>query len=167
MKKKLIENCYWVVPDKILAGEYPGHQEETKAQERIQALSDFGVKVFIDLTDESQQRTPYAGFLNDVLHQWFPIKDVSVPESKAYTQSILDAIDGHIDQGSLVYTHCWGGIGRTGLIVGCWLSRHGYPKEEALSRLRELWSNCPKSEKISSPETREQEDYILSWKEEN
>ena len=167
MKKKPIENCYWVVPQKILAGEYPGHQEEAKAQERIQALSDFGVKVFIDLTDESQQCTPYAGFLNDVLHQWFPIKDVSVPESKAYTQSILDAIDGHIDQGSLIYIHCWGGIGRTGLIVGCWLSRNGYPKEEALSRLRELWSSCPKSEKISSPETREQEDYILNWKEEN
>ena len=167
MKKKPIENCYWVVPDKILAGEYPGHHEEAKAQERIQALSDFGVKVFIDLTDESQQRTPYARFLNEVLHQWFPIKDVSVSESKAYTQSILDAIDGHIDLGRLVYIHCWGGIGRTGLIVGCWLSRHGYPKEEALSRLRELWSNCPKSEKISSPETREQEDYILSWNEEN
>ena len=128
MKKKPIENCYWVVPDKILAGEYPGHQEEAKALERIQALSDFGVKVFIDLTDEFQQRTPYVGFLNDVLHQWFPIKDVSVPESKAYTQSILDAIDGNIDQGRLVYIHCWGGIGRTGLIVGCWLSRNGYPK---------------------------------------
>ncbi len=25
-----------------------------------------------------------------------------------------------------VYVHCWGGVGRTGTVVGCWLLRHGY-----------------------------------------
>lgn len=27
--------------------------------------------------------------------------------------------------GQTVYVHCYGGIGRTGTVVGCWLVRHG------------------------------------------
>lgn len=32
----------------------------------------------------------------------------------------------------MVYLHCWGGIGRTGTIVGCWLARNGFPGKAAL-----------------------------------
>jgi hypothetical protein len=65
----------------------------------------------------------------------------------------------------IVYLHCWGGVGRTGLIVGCWLARHGYKGQAALDRLRGLWQNCPKSTHRKSPETGEQEQYIISWEE--
>ena len=87
------------------------------------------------------------------------------PKSSKVTVAILDAIDYHIEQGHIVYLHCWGGVGRTGVIVGCWLARHGYKGQAALDRLQNLWRKCPKSAYRNSPETREQEQYILRWEE--
>jgi len=54
-------------------------------------------------------------------------------------------------------------VGRTGVIIGCWLARHGYPGAAALARLRALWATCPKSACKASPETPEQERYILTY----
>jgi len=58
---------------------------------------------------------------------------------------------------------CWGGVGRTGVIVGCWSARHG--GQPALARLRELWKQCPKSQNRGSPETAAQEKYVAGWRE--
>ena len=85
--------------------------------------------------------------------------------SPALTKDILNTIDDHINRGRIVYVHCWGGVGRTGTIVGCWLARRGYEGHAALSTLQELWRQCPKSVHRNSPETEEQRQYILNWKE--
>jgi len=65
----------------------------------------------------------------------------------------------------MVYVHCWGGVGRTGLVIGCWLSRHCGDGAAGLIRLRELWRHYAKSANRRSPETKEQERYIIDWKE--
>lgn len=122
--------------------------------------------MFIDLTTESDGLLPYAALLETAIHFRFPIRDVSVPDSPDVTVAILDAIDAHLRRGEKVYLHCWGGVGRTGVIVGCWLARHGYPGNAALTRLRELWQQCPKSATKQSPETPEQAHYICNWAEE-
>lgn len=163
-----IENCYWVVPGRFLAGEYPGDSDETMARDRIDAFVRAGVKAFIDLTEADEGLLPYAGFLDryaplGITHQRFSIVDVSVPGSATATAATLDAIDGHMAGGRLVYVHCWGGVGRTGVIVGCWLARHGHRGRAALSRLRELWRHCPKSARRTSPETIAQQQYIAAW----
>ena len=103
--------------------------------------------------------------LESASHQRFPIRDVSTPASIEQTSEILDTIDHHILHGEIVYLHCWGGVGRTGVIVGCWLSRHGFAGDAALGRLRVLWQECPKSTRRNSPETKEQEQYIVGWQE--
>ena len=95
----------------------------------------------------------------------FPIVDGCVPETPEQTVAILDAIDECIGAGKIAYVHCWGGIGRTGVIVGCWLARHGKPGRPALERPRALWRNNPKSEWMDVPNTRKQEKYILDWRE--
>lgn len=64
-----------------------------------------------------------------------------------------------------MYIHCWGGVGRTGTMVGCWLARHGFAGDAALAKLDELWGRCPKSRFRKSPETQQQRDYIVAWKE--
>jgi len=168
MSNRPIKQCYWVVPDRFLAGEYPRTTDEKSSQDKINALLDAGVTAFIDLTEENEGLLPYAHFLdaykpNGVSHQRFPIRDLSAPQSKEFTSTILDAIDRHIRDGRVVYLHCWGGVGRTGVIVGCWLARHGYTGRPVLIRLQELWRKCPKSAYRKSPETREQEQYILGW----
>jgi len=163
MTNQPIKNCYWVVPDKLLAGEYPRNQDEDSSQEKLSALLRAGVKAFIDLTGENDGLQPYSALIGTASHQRFPIQDVSVPMSHEVTIRILNAIDSHIERGQLVYVHCWGGVGRTGVIIGCWLARHGSGGEAGLNRLCELWRQCPKSIYTKSPETREQEQYILNW----
>ena len=49
-----------------------------------------------------------------------PVRDVSVP-SKDGMVMILDRIDQALAQQRPVYVHCWGGKGRTGTVVGCYL----------------------------------------------
>ncbi len=163
-------NYYWVVENTFLAGEYPRNKDEETSQNKIDALTALGVAAFIDLTHEADGMEPYVHFLDTckshgLLHERFPIPDLSVPKSDMATKEILDTIDRHIENGRIVYVHCWGGVGRTGVIVGCWLARHGLSGEAALSRLRELWRQNPKSKFKRSPETLSQERYIVEWRE--
>ena len=163
--KKPIDECYWVVPGKFLAGEFPGDFDEIFAGEKIRLLKKAGVTEFIDLTEEDEGPFPYLSELNDQSYRRFPIRDGSTPDSIKQTIQILNTIDRNISEGKIVYLHCWGGVGRTGLIVGCWLSRHGYRGREALDQLHELWQQRSKSAVRETPETEEQVKYILDWNE--
>jgi ADP-ribosylglycohydrolase len=90
----------------------------------------------------------------------FGIRDMSVPSSPGLMSSILDTIDSELQAGHGVYVHCWGGIGRTGTVIGCWLKRHGRDD------LPELWKTCPKSREYpDSPQTDEQRRFIAAWNE--
>jgi len=163
--KHPIHNSYWVVPGQFLAGEYPRDVDTVSSRTKMTALQEAGITLFIDLTHEDDLLDSYSEFLITAQHIPFPIRDVSVPESLEMTVEILDTIDAEIARSGVVYVHCWGGVGRTGVIVGCWLARHGYPGQAALDRLHALWKECPKSKDRSSPETDEQVRYILNWME--
>ena len=90
---------------------------------------------------------------------------MSVPSVEAMT-SILDAIDGAMEAGRTVYVHCWGGIGRTGTVVGCWLVRRGDTGDEALDQIAEWWKHVEKSWRVPrSPQTHEQHEYVRRWAE--
>ena len=160
-----IPHSYWVTPQLFLAAEYPLASDATSGIQKMQLLENAGIRTFINLTEEKENLPPYAPFLNQATHQRFPIPDVSVPTSHKATSATLDAIDASIAEGKCVYLHCWGGRGRTGTIVGCWLVRHGRSGEEALEHLQELWSHNPKSINGPSPESEQQRQYILNWSE--
>ena len=163
-----IANSYWALPGKFLAGEYPRGRNGTGGQDPLakrRALLEAGVTQFIDLTEEGEL-LPYAGGLGAAEHRRFGIPDGWLPATPEATAEILDAIDRHIADGGVVYLHCWGGIGRTGTIVGCWLARHyGLSGEAALARLGELWRQNAKSARHASPEYPWQRDYIRQWRE--
>lgn len=158
-----IENCYWVLPGRLLAGEYPRDKDESSSERKLAALTNAGVNVFVDLT-AAGELAPYADRVPSAKHRRFPIRDVSVPSSVEQTTAILDAVDQHIEAGDLVYVHCWGGVGRTGVIVGCWLARRCGSGQQALDRLAELWRRCPKSARRPTPETAEQMEYVRNWR---
>jgi hypothetical protein len=164
-----IPACYWVIPGRFLAGEYPRTMDPVASEKRLAALIESGIRVFIDLTQDVDNLLPYAGLFSEVSpnqeikHERFPIKDRSIPESPECTGNILDTIDAHLAAGRGVYLHCWGGIGRTGTVVGCWLGRHGQNAQVALRYLGILWHPCSKSAFRRSPETVEQEKYLMSW----
>ena len=166
MKEKPIENCYWVVPGQLLAGEYPRNYDEESSAAKVAALTDWGIAAFIDLTEEGELG-PYTQWLDPEkhVHQRFPIRDAGTPSRPELAVSVLDAIDEHLAAGRQVYVHCHGGIGRTGTMVGCWLSRHGEPGAAALGHLADLWEECPKSHWTRSPETAAQCLYVINWRE--
>ena len=96
-----------------------------------------------------------------------PIPDLSVPRDRRHMVAILDRIDAALAAGRKVYVHCWGGTGRTGTVIGCYLVRHGLTGEAALARVLELWRTMAKAPlKWRSPETEEQHDYVRRWREE-
>jgi hypothetical protein len=79
-------------------------------------------------------------------------------------QDILDTIDTSLQAGKKIYLHCWGGIGRTGTTVGCYLVRRGKTGAAALAQLAEWWQKVPKSRiHPHSPETYEQAEFIREW----
>ncbi|MBI2334113.1 MAG: dual specificity protein phosphatase family protein, partial [Chloroflexi bacterium] len=99
------------------------------------------------------------------VYQRFAIRDHGVPSEQTMTL-ILDTIDAAIQSGSPVYVHCWGGVGRTGIVVGCYLVRHGMSAEKALERVNALYKTRPHNYfLVRSPETEEQADFVRNWRE--
>ena len=98
-----------------------------------------------------------------VNYQRINIQDRGLPSRNRW-QLLLDAIDTALASGRKVYLHCWGGIGRTGMTVGCWLVRHGLTGGQALIRLNELYRTSEQSRLYpQSPETDAQVKFILDW----
>ena len=168
-------NTYWVVPHKFLAGEYPGDKDPVKARKKIKQFLAADIRHFIDLTEpgektRSGQLVPYDAILSEearkssinTTYQRFPIRDNSVPSDSDHLAEILFAIDGRIRGGGAVYLHCWGGVGRTGLVVACWLQEHGRASDDALAELSAKWSTVKKNFR-KSPETQEQVSWVKSW----
>ena len=173
MIKKPISQSYWVVPGRFLAGEYPGlGNDKAGTRTRLKAFLNAGFEEFIDLTTENE-RPQYSSMLKHeaesiglvVRHHRFSFPDFSVP-SQAKMVSALDAIDAALTASHTVYLHCVGGIGRTGITVGCHLIRHGMEPRDALRQLRELYRASLQSLIVpTTPETEEQTRFILNWKE--
>jgi hypothetical protein len=164
------ENCYWLAP-RLLAGEYPGAITRADALPRLRAILDAGVTFFLDLT-EPGELAPYAALLAEAAgarrpaphYRRMPVRDLDVPPP-GQMAAILDSLDEALAEGETVYLHCWGGIGRTGTVAGCWLVRHGASGSAALVTVAERFATVGKAYRVPrSPETDEQVAYILGWK---
>jgi protein-tyrosine phosphatase len=153
-----------------MAGPYPGDVDDKQSRQKLNWLLNQGVDFFLDLT-ESQEHglVPYAGQLEEQANALgqsvdrvrLSIEDFTTPSKTEMTQ-ILDTLDAAIEAGSVVYLHCFGGIGRTGTVVGCYLVRHGMSGEAALNRIVQLRKALPNWKK-ASPETKDQRNMILNW----
>lgn len=163
-----IANSYWVLPGRLLAGEYPGSASRAEALDRIQKFQRAGIDTFIDLTEDGEMPAYDAYLLREgpraVEHRRLPIVDHGVPQSSSVMTQILDAIDAELAAGRHVYVHCRAGIGRTGTTIGCYLIRSGYTPEAALEHLQSLWQASGRSRSWPAvPETREQHDFVRAW----
>jgi protein-tyrosine phosphatase len=58
--------------------------------------------------------------------------------------------------------HCWGGTGRTGTVVGCYLVQQGLSGAESLQRLSHLRRQTPTAGR-DSPEMESQRQMVLQW----
>jgi hypothetical protein len=163
-----IPESYWVVPGRLLAGEYPGAREPQDARPKLRSFLAAGMTYFIDLTVEGEL-APYAALLGEeaaalgytVVHERLPICDQGVPTPAVMTK-ILDSMDAALAQWHTVYVHCWGGHGRTGTVVGCFLVRQGLTGEQALAEVARLHATTPDRAR-PSPDTDEQRALVRTW----
>lgn len=146
----------------IYAGEYPGDKNGEIAKQKIERMYHFGVRHFIDLTEEGELR-PYNHLLpSDTTYTRFPITDCGAPKSIESVQRLLLRIEELKKMDGYVYVHCWGGVGRTGTIIACYLAQNWDEPDlnKTLEMLRRNFSKMPKSAYRETPETKEQIDFI-------
>ena len=155
-----LSRTYWVSPS-LLAGVYPGSVLGGDARRKVRALCDAGVTLFMDLTDGDDQLESYEHLLVlPTRRSSLGVPDLTVAPV-AVVRSALEMIDAESATGGTTYVHCWGGIGRTGSIVGCWLAeRTG--GAAALDLLIELRSGCADAARVS-PETAAQRRLVKGW----
>jgi ADP-ribosylglycohydrolase len=166
--RKPIRNSYRVM-DRVYAGEYPIEYDEKRSIERINQFERFGITHYIDLTEDGEH-LPYAKMLgNNIQHIRFPIKDMSAPHNIESVKELIAQINEilHENASNKVYIHCWGGVGRTGVIVACLLSKQcGFDYEKTMDVLTLAYSDCPKSTYRETPESNEQRLFIAKYAEE-
>lgn len=159
-----LANSYWVLPGSLLAGENPYATAEADTRQRLQRLLDAGINVFIDLTQPGE-RPDYHGFLPaHVDYLRMPIPDAAVPADFAQMRDIQSRLQSALAVGRRIYVHCRAGIGRTGTVIGCYLTEQGLDGEAALSQLNRLWKQSARSVSWPSvPQTPEQAQFVRGW----
>ncbi|KIN97421.1 hypothetical protein M404DRAFT_40476, partial [Pisolithus tinctorius Marx 270] len=171
-----IPNSYWATP-LLLACEYPWSPFERSTVQKLDKLLAAGVRTFIDLT-ECGELSPYYPHLpalvsahgidiSEIEYHQFPIHDRSLPESKEYMFHILSVLRDNQKRGRISAVHCRGGIGRTGMVVGCWLVESETAKsgEEALRIVADKWKTVEKCKRYpNSPETGPQFEFVKNFR---
>ena len=166
------DRAYWVLPGRLLAGYVPVKPDPAATRQQLRDLLGQGIRQFVNLMNDDEQN--YAGEVIPgyerelaeeaatlgvvaIAHR-LPIVDLNTP-TPTHMQRILDVLDA----GQPAYVHCWGGRGRTGTVVGCFLARHGYATgQRALDFVQYLRRTDAKSDTLS-PETPAQCQFVREW----
>ena len=159
-----LPDTYWVIPGRLLAGEHPAGADRVESCARLARLQDAGIDSFVDLTEPGEMPA-YRHLLpkgTDYLRS--AIVDTRVPNNVVQTRELLAAIQAALDSGRRVYVHCRAGIGRTGLVVGCFLANQSPTGAAAIETLNRLWRQSERAKSWPNvPQTPEQADYIRHW----
>ena len=160
-----------------MAGSIPVTPIPAEAQRKLAGLIRCGVGLVINLMDADEVNrngepfVDYRPLLEALARESarfiqcerLPIRDMDVP-IVARCREILDTIDRPMRKGQIVYVHCWGGKGRTGTVIGCYLARHGLAVgDAALKRLNELTKAAP-FDFGYVPQTPAQCDFVRNWR---
>jgi protein-tyrosine phosphatase len=164
------ENSYWVLPDKLLAGATPGIRNKQSTHDRLRSLADHRINTIINLTEEDEKDHEGELFYNyslshaanELTMHRFPIKDMDIPSPIGMAR-ILALIDRELNTNRKVYIHCWGGLGRTGTVVGCFLLKKKLATPESVFKsiveLKSISILAP----YDSPQTEGQREFIRDW----
>lgn len=162
----------------VIACEYPAHAfrvETTIA--KLGVLAELRVARLVDLTTQADDLLPYDVHLplaRGTHAAWspaverFPIPDGGVPTSMQAFDRLIDTLSRDVAAGMPIAVHCWGGVGRTGVVAAALLVRFGWPVEEALTEVNRQWRRTPKVSRDhhhtrTAPETEAQRNFVRRW----
>lgn len=176
-KYESFDRMYWADPVRLLAGDYPGDINPEKEADKLGFLVKSGIRQVISLMEKNEKNKwgqpfkPYETQLQDFARSsgcdievtTCEVKDMTAP-SKRMMIRILDIIDGALAEDKPVYVHCYGGRGRTGTVVGCYLVRHDIiGPDKAIEYIKAIRGGIITGE-LDSPQTKEQNSLIRRWK---
>jgi hypothetical protein len=177
-KDKPFRRSYSVVPGKLWGGCYPGDKDPEVATQKLNGLLDCGIGLVVNLMEQGERGhggeafEPYEPTLQELAIRTgrsvrvvrHPIPDACTPSAREMVQ-ILNTIDDSIERGIPVFVHCWGGKGRTGTVIGCYLARNGIAfGRVAMDKIRELREKSRDPKAYSkSPATPEQIAMVQAW----
>lgn len=107
--------CSYFIKDKCMFGSFP-------TQESVNELELEGVRYFIDLTDNEQEKK-ITSYKTSYTYINYPIKDNYIPIDTTTFAMLIIKISKIIKNliNEKVYIHCKGGHGRSGIVVSCLL----------------------------------------------
>ena len=154
-----MERSSYFIKDRALFGSFP-------TQEAVEELEKMGVRHFVNLTHSHERKiTPYKTQYN---YLSFPITDHQVPEDShvfaCFVVKLADIIYD-LEKGELIYIHCKGGHGRSGVVVASLLCHifemrpadalnHTTMYHSNRKTMREKWRQ------IGSPQTYQQKGFV-------
>lgn len=157
-----MDRSSYFIRDRAMFGSFP-------TQEAANELEEKGVRYFINLThDDEKKITPYRTKYTVIS---FPIMDRHVPKDwQAFARFIIrvsDIIKG-LKAGDLVYLHCKGGHGRSGVVVAsilCYIFKmmpevaleHTTKSHSKRVVMREKWRT------LGSPQTYSQKNFVYRF----
>ena len=159
-----LPNSYWVVPGRLLAGEYPATSILAETDERIERLLQAGIDTFVDLTAPGELPPYHPNLPLSIEYERRPVKDHGVPDNFQQMDEIVDVIADAMRRRRAVYVHCRAGIGRTGMTIACVLADGGLSAQAALEKLNLLWTQSARSfDYAAIPETAQQAEFVHDW----
>ncbi len=121
-------------------------------QDDLDWLRRQGVELLISLTEDRLRRD----WVNDsgilVFHE--PVPDME-PPTQEQLERLVSAIERARKQNMGVAVHCGAGLGRTGVVLACYLVSQGLSAQNAIARVRRL--------RPGSIETEEQAEAIVEY----
>jgi len=128
-----MDTASFFIKHRALFGSYP-------CQESVNELENLGVRYFVDLTYPGENKI--VDYTTNYTYIRYPIPDRRIPEDwKSFTKFLLRIsrtirhlkYNEDTDKHELLYLHCKGGHGRSGVVVACLLCHLGkYTPEKSL-----------------------------------
>jgi len=138
-----------------LAGVYPSSDVQ------VDEIAGFCIDQFVDLTlyKELPQYDLDESYMK---YKKFQMTDYDIP-TKEEMREIIDYLLESVQNGNSTYVHCWDGVGRTGVVIGCLLVELGFTPNQAISLMANFRQGMPRGS-VPSPGTPEQAAFIHNWK---
>ena len=139
-------NFSWLIPDKVAGHSAPLSEED------LVNLKQNGIKALVRMAESDKIRVTET----QIMRLGFTDCHMPVPDFTAPNKDQLDIMIGFmktsISAGWPVGVSCGAGLGRTGVVMGCFLVSLGYNAQEAINEVR--------AKRPGSIETKTQEEAV-------
>jgi len=159
MVTKPFPQSFWVKDALLCAGHYPAGIDKAETFTKLNGLLNCGIKRVINLMEDDEldySGRPFREYektlsilataknLPPPECLRLPLRDAKAP-SIAQMESVLWLVRDGIENSIPTYIHCWGGHGRTGTTICCYLMSEGKTADEALAQLLQWRIKLPRN----------------------